>query len=161
MERRKHTRFSATAFLNRPVALTPMPPYIGKNIRGKLIDLSAGGLALLIPQIIPLGTKIHIKLTFPDQTLLECDGDIRHMSPRDRNYLHGLQFDAVDADIAARIERMSADYIDCEQRIANNFLTPCVGQQCAFFTMCTKAERTEHFLNHEEDLLLSISRVIS
>lgn len=161
MERRKHTRFSATAFLNRPVVVMPMPPYIGKALRGKLIDLSAGGLALLIPQIIPLGTKVHMKLTLPDQTLIECNGEIRHMLPRERNYLHGLQFDGVAAEIATRIEKMSSDYIDCEQRIVNNHLSPCIGNQCAFFTMCTKKERTDHFLHHEEDLLLSISRVIS
>src|SRR4051812_43514428 len=100
MERRKYTRFSATAFLNRPISLSPMPPFIGKSIRGKLIDLSAGGLALLIPQIIPLGTKVNMKLTFPDQTLLECKAEIRHMLPRERNYLHGLQFEALSAETA-------------------------------------------------------------
>jgi c-di-GMP-binding flagellar brake protein YcgR len=161
MERRKHARFSATAFLNRPVLMMPMPPYIGKQIRGKLIDLSAGGLALLIPQIIPLGTKLHMKLTFPDQTLLACNAEIRHMLPRERNYLHGLQFEGVASDVAERIEKMSADYIDCEQRIMNNNIAACIGRECAFFTMCTKQERTDHVLHHEEDLLLSISQVIS
>jgi hypothetical protein len=83
------------------------------------------------------------------------------MLPRDRFFLHGLQFEAVNAEIANRIDQMSADYIDCEQRIVNNHLTPCVGNACKFFSMCTKKERTDHFLRNEGDLLLSFSRVIS
>ncbi len=161
MERRRHTRFSTTAFLNRPVLLTPLAPYIEKNVRGKLIDLSAGGLSLLLPQLIPLGTKLRIKLTFPDQTRVECDAEIRHMLPRERNYLHGLQFENLDPAMASRIEKMSADYIDCEQRILNSHMAPCTGKDCAFFTMCTKKERTDHILRHEEDLILSFSRRIS
>jgi len=161
MERRKYKRFAATAFLNRPVALTPLAPFIGKPIRGKLIDLSAGGLSILIQQMIPLGTKLNLKLSFPDQSVLQCEAEIRHMVPKDKFYLHGLQFELVDPLIAAHIEKMSTDYIDCEQRIVNNHMAPCIGRQCAFFAMCNKQERTERVLQHEEDLLLSFSRVIS
>lgn len=137
----------------------PLPPYIGKQVRGKLIDLSAGGMSLLIPQIIPLGTKLRLKLVFPDQTKLECDAEVRHMLPRDRSFLHGLQFDGLAADVSERIGKMSADYIDCEQRILNNHLSPCIGDKCAFFTMCSKQERIDHIQRQEEDLLLTMSRV--
>src|SRR5690349_20851920 len=96
MERRKHKRFSATAFLNRPITLVPIKPYIGRPIKGKLIDLSAGGMAMLIGQIIPQGTRLTLSLTFPDHSTLKTEIEIVHTMPRDRNYIHGVQFLSLD-----------------------------------------------------------------
>jgi len=154
MERRKHHRFSATAFLNRPVTLTPIPPFIGKPVKGRLIDLSAGGLALLIGQIIPQETKLKLTLTFPDHSRLEAVTEVKHMVPRERHYLIGLEFLTIDPAWVARIDKMSADYIDCEQRINGNSMSPCIGADCAFFTMCSKPERTNLLVNLDEGLLL-------
>ena len=154
MERRKHHRFSATAFLNRPLTVTPLPPFIGKPAKGKLIDLSAGGLAMLINQIIPQGTRLKLTINFPDHTILEADTEVKHMIPRDRHYLHGLEFLSIGSAMVERIAKMSADYIDCEQRIHANSLNACVGAECAFFTMCTKQERTNLIVNLDEELLL-------
>lgn len=155
MERRKHKRFPATAFLNRPVTVTPLPPFIGKPAKGKLIDLSAGGLAMLINQIIPQNTRLTLTLTFPDQMAMQTETEVKHVIPRDKLFLHGLEFLALDPTWADRIARMSADYVDCEQRISSNSLTPCTGSECSLFNMCSKPERTNLIVNLDEDLLLA------
>lgn len=156
MERRKHQRFSATAFLNRQVIVTPIPPYIGTPIKGKLIDLSAGGMAVLIGQIIPQGTRLQLKLTFPDHTILKSDTQVKHTIPRARSYLHGLEFLTLDALTAERINRMSNDYIDCESRIHAAAPEICKGTDCAFFSMCTKPERQDLILNPGPDDIFTL-----
>ncbi|MCG3205483.1 MAG: hypothetical protein KCHDKBKB_02204 [Elusimicrobia bacterium] len=157
MERRKYKRFSATAFLNRPVTLTPVPPFFGKPIKGKLIDLSAGGLSMLIHQIIPQGTHLQLTLVFPDQTRLECETQVKHMLPRDRNYLHGFEFLNIDPSWVTRINDMSSHFIDCERRIQSADINPCIGSQCAFFNMCNKQERVNLLVNIDDELLLNLA----
>ncbi len=159
MERRKHKRFSATAFINRPVTLTPFPPYIGKPIKGKLIDLSAGGISMLIGQIIPQGTDANLSITFPDHSVLKSKTTIRHMIPKDRQYLHGLEFLNLEPAWIERLTKMSNHYIDCEQRIQQHSLNACVGAECAFFTMCKKPERTDLLVNIDDGLLLEFKHL--
>lgn len=157
MERRKHRRFAATAFLNRPVTLTPVAPFFGKAIKGKLIDLSAGGLSMLIQQIIPQGTRLHLTITFPDHSHMESDIEVVRTMPRDRNYVIGLEFLNLDLSWVERIETMSAQYIECEQRIQATELTPCIGKACTLFDMCNKSERTNLLINVDEELLLNMA----
>lgn len=160
MERRKHPRFAATAFLNRQVTVTPIQPFIGRPIKGKLIDLAAGGLSILISHIIPQDTVLHLKLTFPDHSILETDTQVKHMVPRGRGYLHGIEFLNLDALVVERIKRMSNDYIDCESRIQAKALEVCKGAECAFFTMCTKPERSNLILSlrTENSLILDFKQ---
>ncbi len=161
MERRKHPRLSATAFLNRPITLVPIKPFVGRAIKGKLIDLSAGGMAMLISQIIPQGTKLQLTVTFPDRSILKTDIEIVHVMPRDRHYVHGVQFLSLDPMWIDRLTKMSADFIDCEQRIQRNDLNPCTGTSCAFFTMCNKPQRTDLLVGIDDGLLVEFHAVQS
>jgi hypothetical protein len=138
--RRRHKRFSATAFLNRGVYLTPLPPYFGHPVKGKLIDLSAGGMAILIDEIIPQGTNLSITATFPDGFKIECFIQIRHALPKNGKFLHGIEFLNLPVSVSEKIERMSSDYIDCEYRMSHEPGNVC-RTDCAFYTMCTRPEK--------------------
>lgn len=138
--RRKYTRFSATAFLNRPVLLSPLPPFFGHRVKGKLIDLSAGGMAILIDEIIPQGSKLNLLGTFPDRFKIECIVDVKHVIPRNSKFVHGIEFLNLPALTVEKIEKMSADYIDCENRIAAKISDVCK-TDCAFFTLCIKTQK--------------------
>ncbi len=140
MERRKHKRFSATAFINIPVLLEPLPPYFGNSIKGKLIDLSAGGMAILIDQYIPALTRLSLGMAFPDKTVLDSIIEIKRTIPKDNKYLIGIEFLTISVQAQNRIEAMSAAYIDCESRIRDKVPEIC-RTDCAFYGMCTKSER--------------------
>jgi hypothetical protein len=141
-DRRKHKRFSATAFLHTPVYLSPLPPYFGHPVKGKLIDLSAGGLSVLIGEIIPQETFLSLILTFPDNSKIESIIKVRHAVPRGKGYLHGIEFLNPPAYMVEKIDKMSSDYIDCENRIQAAASEVC-RMNCAFFTMCTKQQRLQ------------------
>jgi hypothetical protein len=145
-ERRKHTRFSATAFLNRPVYLTPLPPYFGHPVKGKLIDLSAGGMAILINEMIPQETLLNLKITFPDHSVIDSIVKVRRVSEKGRSHVHGIEFLTLTADMAEKIEKMSSDYINCETRIHAGQKEVC-HTNCAFFTMCGKKEKLNPVVN--------------
>ncbi len=141
MERRRHKRFSATAFLNMPVYLEPLPPYFGKSLKGKLIDLSAGGMAILIEEFIPPQARLNLALTFPDKSMLESIVEIKHAVPKDKQYLIGIEFLTVPLSVQQRIEKMSSDYVDCEARIERNLGDVC-RTDCGFYNFCTKQQRS-------------------
>jgi hypothetical protein len=145
-ERRKHTRFSATAFLNKPVYLTPLPPYFGHPVKGKLIDLSAGGMAILINEMIPQETMLNLKITFPDHSVIDSIVKVRRVAERGRSHLHGIEFLTLGAEMAEKIEKMSSDYINCETRIRSGQKEVC-RTDCSFFTMCGKKEKLNPVVN--------------
>jgi hypothetical protein len=153
-ERRKHKRFSATAFLTTPVYLSPLPPYFGHPVKGKLIDLSAGGLSVLIGEIIPQETFLTMLLTFPDHSTIESVIKVRHVLPRGRAFLHGIEFLNPPQIMVEKISRMSEDYIDCESRIQSKAAEVC-RTNCAFFTMCSKPERLNPVLDVNTSLELA------
>jgi c-di-GMP-binding flagellar brake protein YcgR len=139
-ERRRYKRFTATAFLKMPVLLSPVPPFFGKPIKGKMIDLSAGGLALLIDEVIPLNTKLNMKLSFPNNVAVNATVQVRRLVPRENKYLMGMEFIVISEESKEMIDRMSSDYIDCETRIAEKARDVCRAE-CAFMSMCTKAAK--------------------
>jgi hypothetical protein len=155
--RRRHTRFSPTAFLNRPVLLKPVHPFFGHPVKGKLIDLSAGGMAIFIDEIIPRGAHLTLRVTFPDQFKIETEVDIKYVMPREGKYVHGIEFLSLPAEVAARIDAMSTDYIDCESRIAAAETEIC-RTQCAFFTMCNKPQKLNPVLDSIPALELTFTQ---
>jgi hypothetical protein len=157
-ERRKHRRFSATAFLNRAVHLFPLPLYFGHDIKGKLIDLSAGGISILIGELIPQGTFLNLKMTFPDHTVMESVVNAKYVFPRGKQFLHGFEFLTLSPQMAERIAKMSTDYIDCEARIKAEQKEICQSN-CAFFTMCNKEEKMELVTEIETTLDLALQEI--
>lgn len=157
-ERRNHKRFSATAFLNMPVHLSPLPPYFGHTLKGRLIDLSAGGIAISIDELIPQGTFLNLKITFPDHSVIESVVSAKHVLPRGRHFLHGFEFLTVPSAIAERIEQMSTDYINCESRIQNNMEDIC-RTDCAFFKMCNKKEKMDPVVDMDRTIDLAFKEL--
>jgi hypothetical protein len=139
-ERRRYKRFTATAFLRMPVHLSPVPPFFGKPIKGQLIDLSAGGMALVIDEVIPLNTKLQMGITFPDRTRVEGTCQVRRIVPKGAKYMIGVEFQFVAQEMCERIDKMSTEYIDCETRIAEKKTEVC-RMNCAFYSMCNKSQK--------------------
>jgi hypothetical protein len=137
-ERRKYKRFSATAFLKMPVILSPVPPFFGKAVKGRMIDVSAGGIALVIDEVIPLNTRLNMKMTFPDQTKIDATVQVRRLVPKENGkYLLGMEFTVIADEAKEKIDHMSGDYIDCETRIQEKAVDICRAE-CSFYSMCNK-----------------------
>lgn len=129
----------------------PLPPYFGQEINGKLIDLSAGGISILIGELIPQGTFFNLKVTFPDNTAIESMVSAKYVYPRGKQFLHGFEFLTLSVGMADRLSKMSSDYIDCEARIQDHAKEICQSD-CSYFNMCTKEEKL-NFSEESENIL--------
>lgn len=152
--RRKHPRIAATAFLNTPVNVQPLEPFFGHCVKGQIIDLSSGGLALLMDELIPQGTRLALDIHFPDRSNVETTIQVIYALPKGRRFLHGMEFLSLPRIMADKIQNMSTDYIDCENRIRNAAEEIC-RTNCRFFSMCTKPQRNDPVFNVDVSLELA------
>jgi len=139
-DRRKYPRFKSMAFLGLGVNLTPLPPYFGSDIQGILIDLSAGGMAIHLTEVIPEGTKLKIEITFPDHSHMECNVNICRVVKREGGNLIGIQFLDLPDFMKDKIYNMSKDFLNCEGRIQSRADEVCKAD-CSFFNMCDKPQK--------------------
>jgi len=154
---RKFKRFSASAFLNIKVKLAPLPPYFGDPTFGHLIDLSAGGLALQVGELIPQHSRWALIVSFPDRTELKAIVQVRHVSKRNQMYLHGLEFLNISELMSTKIDQMATDYLECDERIENKDPKICL-ENCSFFNVCTKPQRMKPQLNKNLTLDVSLKK---
>ena len=138
--RRKYGRFRSTAFNGLTIQLTPLPPYFGEHAEGQLIDLSAGGLAMLIKDRIPAKSKFHLEMTFPDHTHIVSDIKVCHAIRRKNGFFTGIEFINIPPYMIKKIEKMAEDFNNCEGRIVAQKKDVC-DLKCAFFTLCDKPEK--------------------
>jgi hypothetical protein len=127
-------------------------------VKGKLIDLSSGGISILIKELIPQGTYLNMKMTFPDHTVMESIVNAKYVFPRDKQFLLGFEFLTLAPQMAERISQMSSDYIDCEARIKSQVKDVCQ-TNCAFFTMCNKEEKLNMVTQIETALDLAFQEI--
>ncbi|MCB4755921.1 MAG: PilZ domain-containing protein [Elusimicrobia bacterium] len=137
---RRHPRFKSTAFRGVPVHLKPLPPYFGTPTEGHLVDLSAGGMAVLMGERIPTDTNLQMELTFPDHSVLGCKVRIRRAVPQKDLTLIGIEFLDLPDYMQAKITRMTKDFLDCDIRIKARVKDICQ-LDCAFFNICDKREK--------------------
>ncbi len=157
-ERRKYQRFSSTAFLGTPLHLTPVPPFFGSPIDGQVIDLSGGGMAVLIREAIPSKTKLFMELKFPSGAVLACHVAICRTAKSAGGFLTGIQFLDMPDAMAGQIDRMAQDYNDCDGRIAANAPEICRAD-CSFLSICEKPQKRAFLRNADNALHMKLKTV--
>ena len=137
---RKYMRFSASTFINAEVCLVPIRPLLGDPASGVLVDLSAGGMGVLLHELIPRNIFLKLMLTFSDHSKIESIVKVRYVKWKSPWYFHGFEFLNPAPEVIERIDSMAKDYLACEDRIEKHFDQICM-QGCAFAQLCTKKER--------------------
>jgi len=154
-ERREHARFQSNAFLGVPLFLTPLPPFFGSPIDGQVIDLSGGGMAVLIKEMLPIQTRMSMELKFPSGMILSCLVIARRTSACTGGFLTGLQFLDLPTDLVSKIDQMAQDYNECDKRIEINETPICINE-CAFFSICDKPQKRAMVRNNALEMILKI-----
>jgi hypothetical protein len=139
-EKRQHPRFRSTAFLGTPIHLTPLPPFFGVPIEGQVIDLSGGGMAVLLGEALPAETKMSMELKFPSGLILACHVVARRTSACTGGFLTGIQFLDLPEKMVIQIDHMARDYNECDIRIENQVMPVCQ-TDCSFFSVCEKFQK--------------------
>lgn len=141
-DRRKHTRFTDRVLAGARVTLLPVAPLFGEPASGYLIDLSAGGMALLMSDLIPRKLLLKMKMTLPDGYLIESVITVRHISRQKQHsdYLHGIEFLNPAPDMVERIELMAQAILACNERTQKSAPEICV-ESCPLTAICKRPQR--------------------
>jgi len=156
-DRRHHPRFRSTAFSGIPIRLKPLPPYFGDTLPGTLVDLSAGGMAIRIDEVIPEKTKLDMELIFPDRTVLKSKVNICRTAKKNKEYLIGIEFMGLPEFMKEKINKMSFDFLACEKRIKDKAAEICLAQ-CTFFNICDKPQKATLLKKMEVHLKLNLKK---
>jgi hypothetical protein len=139
-ERRKYLRFHDIFFGNAEVCLEPVPPLFGDSARGCLIDLSAGGMALLLTEVLPKNLLLKMTLTLPDGFVVDSVVRVCRISACGATgFLHGIEFLNPCPEAAARIDLMAQDSITCSERIARGEPKVCQNT-CSLIGVCKRIQ---------------------
>ena len=139
-ERRRHQRFSSVSFSAAEVCLLPCPPLYGEPAGGFLVDLSAGGVGLLLTELIPRDVLLRMTIRLPDDFVISSVVTVRHVKIQGTGFLHGIEFLNPAPEMVQRVDQMARDYLSCEDRIRDG-ATPVCQFGCSFYAVCTKKER--------------------
>lgn len=110
---------------------------------------------MFVERLIPQGHQYWMTLAFPDRSVLETPIEIRHVLPRGQAYLIGVEFLKIPDYMRKKVEAMSTDYLECEERISAHIKNVCL-TDCAFFTMCNKPQKTEPVINVDLALQMTL-----
>jgi len=154
-DKRRHKRFRSTAFLGTPLLLTPLPPFFGLPLEGQVIDLSGGGMAVLINKELPANTKMHMELKFPKGAVLACHVMVRRTSGCTGGYLTGIEFLDLPEPMISQIDKMAQDYNACDDRIEREE-TPVCRPECNFFSVCDKSQKKAMDRNEDISILMKL-----
>lgn len=100
---RRHERFSVPESLETAVTLRSIDPAGADVHDGTLLNISAGGMALLLPVSLPNETYWALRLTVADCAELETLVQIRHSLQKNDGVLHGFQFVSIAEYVNERV----------------------------------------------------------
>lgn len=141
-ERRKHTRFSDRILAGSHVTLFPVAPLYGEPANGHLVDLSAGGMAFLMPDIIPRNVLLKMNMTLADGYLIDSVITVKHVMKQGHHndFLHGIEFLNPSPEMIKHIEDMAKDILACNQRTKHLSAEICV-DDCIISQICRRPQR--------------------
>lgn len=135
-ERRKHQRYPVIHEMDRPIQLS----FDGKSIPGVLVDLSAGGMALLTYNNISLGKETNICIDLPGLKTDDLVGHVVWAIAKGEMWRLGIAFSKISPLDFRHINKIAFDFVDCETKINLGVNDVCT-EKCAYFALCQKPVR--------------------
>lgn len=141
-DRRLLKRLRVDRALRVKVQLFPVMPFIGESIEAGLINLSEGGMGLVILSAdhhtrVQKGEKYKIHFRLPGQPLRECIGTVQRLSSLngDRDFV-GLKFSKIPHSLKKLFAQMVEENDQCDYRIRES--RPFCDPACSYRSLCRK-----------------------
>jgi c-di-GMP-binding flagellar brake protein YcgR len=144
--RRHYQRLRIDRSVQIQIQLFPVMPFIGESIHARLINISEGGMGLLLENAdmrkqIKLGTKMKIHFRLPGKPLRQCTALVGHnLNMKDGLFFIGLRFVKTGSGLSREIHEMAKDNELCDGRIADH-VSPWCDISCSFHNLCRKPLR--------------------
>lgn len=141
-EKRKHPRFSDRILAGATVNLAPVAPFYGEVASGYLVDLSAGGMGLVLSDLIPKNVFLQMTMTLPDGFKINSVVTVRRIVKQGghSDFLHGIEFLNPAPEMVARIELMAKDILACNERTQKKENEICASG-CQLMSICKRPQR--------------------
>lgn len=132
-EKRKHNRLPVLHEMDEPINIA----FNNKQVPGILVDLSAGGMALLTFASAPVGTDISLVIDIPGLKTHLLTGKVAWTISKGEMWRIGLSFTAIDPLDFRHINRMAFECADCDTKLALGVSDICF-PKCTYFPLCQK-----------------------
>jgi hypothetical protein len=141
-ERRKYPRFSDRILAGAAVQLKPVAPFYGEPASGYLIDLSGGGMALVLSDLIPKNVFLQMTMTLPDGFVISSVITVRRIvrQGNHNDFVHGIEFLNPAPEMVEHIESMAKDVLACNGRTKAGEKEICV-TSCSLAGICKRPQR--------------------
>lgn len=147
--RRQFKRLRVDKSVKIPVQIFPVLPFIGESIEAALVNISLGGMALVMDASATEGklrrrSKIKIHFRLPGQPLSDCSALVSHLiKTSDGQSFLGIRFLKTPASFQGLISKMISDTDRCDARIIEGD-HPFCETSCAYHSLCRKPLRMEN-----------------
>ena len=106
--------------------------------QGLIINLSAGGLLLLMYADLPVGSHVCLLFDYPPLETEPIFGEvIRSTKTKALVREVAIKFTSISTIDAKKINRLAIDYTDCENKITLGALDVC-RKECSYYNFCEK-----------------------
>ena len=105
-----------------------------------LVDLSAGGLAMICFALPQIAKNITFKLSLPGLVNAQVHGKIVRATRKGDTYNVAVEFTEFQEQWAHLVSKLVKAYNVCEERLTQGDRRFCL-KDCAFFSLCEKEEK--------------------
>jgi len=132
-EKRRHNRLPVLHEIDEPIQMS----LDNQSVPGILIDLSAGGMALLSFTSIPVGTNINVSLDIPGIKTQPLEGKAVWALAKGEMWRIGIVFTKIDPTDFRHINRVAFDATDCDTKLSLGVTDICF-EKCSYYPLCDK-----------------------
>jgi len=137
-ERRKYKRYPVLHEIDKTIQIA----IDRKVLPGFLVELSAGGMAILTFASIPVGTELNLSLDLPGLKSQTLAGRVVWSLSKGEMWRLGIAFTKIDPVDFRHINRMAFDYSDCITKLTLGVTDVC-SEKCSYYELCQKPEKIE------------------
>ena len=136
-DRRVHKRLQLTLSIAQPIRLELHTDQYDGVMPGIMVNLSAGGMAIIVFQKLQMESKIEFNLKFMGIEQ-QVKGKVLRVEERTGNtFIVGIQFDKVIESMKDKLGSMVEDSDICEIRYLVKLNDACF-PKCSFRPLCAK-----------------------
>ena len=135
-DKRRHTRFPLVKDLAEPVDLFLLDEP-ARELPAVLINLSSGGMALVVFAHVSGDTRLKITLNIPGLEGIELQGHVAWTEVKGDTTALGVRFNHIASEDSRRINQMAEAYQDCELKLSFGLRDVCF-RECAYWPLCHK-----------------------
>ena len=134
LNRRKYSRLPVIKNVAKDIFISTDKGFF----HGLIINLSSGGLLLLVYADLPVGTHVCVVFDYPPLETDSIFGEVvRFTQTKALVREVAIKFTSISTIDSKKINRLAIDYNDCENKIMLGALDVC-RKECSYYNFCEK-----------------------